>query len=175
MISLVSAFFLILNLFFTPTPINNNPIEDSVNILTKELANKYENNHRVNVAVLEFRTSSNKISRLNQLIQREIHRSLASYSKFKVIEQYSVNHILEEEGWNLDNANSFKVYSSINETLFKSTGTIADVFLYGVITMDNENVVITGFILPGGVMSSGSKVTVKFPVNNLPANYLEKD
>ena len=136
---------------------------------------KYSNNFKVNVAVLEFRTSSNEVSRLNQLIQRQIHQSLATYNNFKVIEQYSVNHILEEQGWSLENANSFKVYSTINENLFRNTGTIADVFLYGVISMDNENVSITGFIVPGGVASNGSKITVKISVNNLPENYLEND
>ncbi len=175
MISLAYTFFLILSLTLQPVNKTNESIEDSVNQLTKELASKYSNNFKVNVAVLEFRTSSNEVSRLNQLIQRQIHQSLATYNNFKVIEQYSVNHILEEQGWSLENANSFKVYSTINENLFRNTGTIADVFLYGVISMDNETVSITGFIVPGGVASNGSKITVKIPVNNLPANYLEND
>ncbi len=174
MISLAYSLFLILSLIQS-SPIYNRTIEDTVKEITNELANKYSNNFKVNVAILEFRTSSNKVSRLNQLIQREIHQSLATYNNFKVIEQYSVNHILEEHGWSLENATSFKVYSTINENLFKNTGTIADVFVYGVISMDNEYVSITGFIVPGGVASNGSKITVKISVDDLPANYLESD
>lgn len=174
MINLVYALFLTLY-FSQPLPIYNETIEDTAKELTKELAKKYSNSFKVNVAILEFRTSSNKVSRLNQLIQKELHISLAGYNNFKVIEQYSVNHIIEEQGWSLDDANSFTAYSSINENLFKNTGTIADVFLYGVISVDSDYVSITGFIVPGGVVSNGSKVTVKIPINNLPANYLEID
>ncbi|HOZ15516.1 MAG TPA: hypothetical protein PK784_12055 [Tenuifilaceae bacterium] len=174
MIYLAYVVFLILNLN-QPQPILNETIEESVNQFTKELANKYSSNFKVSVAILEFRTSSNKVSRLNQLIQKELHQSIAAYNNFKVIEQYSVNHILEEQGWSLENANSFKSYSAINEKLFKNTGTIADVFLYGIISLDEENVFITGCIVPGGVISNGSKKTFKIPVNNLPSDYLEKD
>lgn len=174
MISLAYSLFLILSLI-QPLPIYNRTIEDTVKEIANELANKYSNNFKVNVAILEFRSSSNKISRLNQLMQKELNKAIVAYNNFRVIEQYSINHILEEQGWSLAYANSFKVYSSINENLFKNTGTIADVFVYGVVSMDSEYVSITGFIVPGGVASNGSKVTVKISVDNLPANYLESD
>jgi hypothetical protein len=98
---------------------------------------------------------------------------LGKFNKFKVIEQYRVNHILEEQGWSLTNSTSFKVYSSLNESFFKTNGTIADAFIYGVIDFDGSYMVITGYLVPDGLSSNVSKATVKIPIESVPSNLRE--
>lgn len=152
---------------------SNEVIERAVNQLAQELMQKYSTKHKANIAILEFRTSSDNISRLNAIIQKEINQVLGTYNNFMIIEQYSVNHILEELAWSLSNASSFKTYSSINENLFKVTGTVADVFIYGVIEVGENDVFITGYIVPEGIATNSVKATVKLPIENISLNFLE--
>jgi hypothetical protein len=170
---LVLSLLLSINSISQPSLKSNEAIEKAVGQLTDELIANYSSNYKANIAILEFRTSANKISRLNQIIQKEINSSLGKLNKFKVIEQYRVNHILEEQGWSLTSSTSFKVYSSLNESFFKTNGTIADAFIYGVIDFDGSYMVITGYLVPDGLSSNVSKATVKIPIESVPSNLRE--
>lgn len=147
-------------------------LENAVAKLVGDLTVKYTNKHKVHFAVLQFRTEDDKVSRFNHVIQNEVIAALGNISNIKVIEQYSVNHLIEEQGWSLSNSSSFRVYSNLNESLFKSTGIIADVFVYGIIKVDGDNITITGYLLPDGIASNAIKSTVQIAIKDLPSNLI---
>ncbi|KAB2872457.1 MAG: hypothetical protein F9K37_00210 [Bacteroidales bacterium] len=170
---LITSLFLLLTITCNPINIQSDlALENAVAKLVSELTIKYSNKYKVHFAVLQFRTEDDKVSRFNHVIQNEIIAALRDISNIMVIEQYSGNHLLEEQGWSLANFPSFKVYSSLNESLFKSTGIIADVFVYGVVRVDGDNISITGYLLPDGIASNAIKSTVQVPIKDLPNNLL---
>ena len=170
---LITSLFLLLTITCNPVNIQSEfALESAVAKLVGELTIKYTNKYKVHLAVLQFRKEDDKVSRFNHVIQNEVISALGTLSNIMVIEQYSVNHLIEEQGWSLANSSSFTVYSSLNESLFKSTGIIADVFVYGVVRVDGDNVTITGYLLPDGIASNAIKSTVQIPIKDLPNNLL---
>ena len=70
---------------------SNEVIERAVNQLAQELMQKYSTKHKANIAILEFRTSSDNISRLNAIIQKEINTSRLSKILILVVAWLSTN------------------------------------------------------------------------------------
>ncbi len=170
---LITSLFLLLTITCNPINIQSDfALENAIVKLVGDLTIKYTNKYKVHFAVLQFRTEDDKVSRFNHVIQNEIISALGNISNIKVIEQYSVNHLIEEQGWSLANSSSFKVYSNLNESLFKSAGIIADVFVYGVVRVDSNSVTITGYLIPDGIASNSIKSTVQIPIKDLPNNLL---
>lgn len=173
MINSISLLFLLLSIPLEPVKPNKPVFETAIVQLAKDLTSKHYCKHKELVAILEFRTVDDKASKINQLIQKELSLALADLPNFQLIEQYSVNHLVEELGWSLANATSFKFYSSLNESLYKSTGDIADIFIYGTVTLDGENVLITGYLVPDGVARKTIKSSIQITVGDIPENILD--
>ncbi|BDX36886.1 hypothetical protein CYCD_02410 [Tenuifilaceae bacterium CYCD] len=170
---LLISFFFLLNTPEVPGKCTNPSVENAVSQLTVELTSNYTSNCKVHIAILDFRSTDDKVSRFNQLIQNEMNLSLAKSVNFKVIEQFSINHLLDEMGWGLSQALSFKFYSNLNESIFNSTGSIADVFIYGVVSVDESNVTINGYLVPNGLAEKAIKAKVQIPIASIPDNMFE--
>ncbi len=170
---LLISFFFLLNTPEVPGKCINPSVENAVSQLTVELTSNYTSNCKVHIAILDFRSTDDKVSRFNQLIQSEMNLSLAKSANFKVIEQFSINHLLDEMGWGLSQALSFRFYSNLNESIFNSTGSIADVFIYGVVSVDESNVTITGYLVPNGLAEKAIKAKVQIPIASIPDNMFE--
>lgn len=148
-------------------------VEIAVNRLTDDLMAKYSSNSKVRVAILQFRTPDDNISRFNQLVQNEMNSVLAESVDFQTIEQFSVNHIVDEFGWNLQKASSSADYSLLNESLFKVAGVIADIFICGIIQTNEDEVIITAYLLPDGLVSEAKSSTVRIPISDIPSHLLD--
>ncbi|MGE0077234.1 MAG: hypothetical protein AB7S48_05160 [Bacteroidales bacterium] len=170
---LIIPLFFLLNLKVDMVDRNKNGVEVAINNLTTELISKYSSSCKANVAILQFRTSDDKISRCNQLIQNQVKECFSNAKNFKVIEQYSINHLVDESGWNLESASSYSVYSSLNESIFDSTGELADVFVYGTVIVEGEKVLVSAFLIPNGNSSNAIKATVHIPVSDVPKSMLD--
>ncbi|MCB8964630.1 MAG: hypothetical protein H6536_06295 [Bacteroidales bacterium] len=173
MVYLYIALFLLLGGNSPRNNTNDYPaINKAVDKLVVDLVSRYPKKNQPYLAVLQFRTSNNNLPKFNQLIVNQINASKVVRSSFNLIEPSSVNHLIDEMGWNLSMSSSYSAYSKINESIFRATGLIADAYLYGTIRVDEEMVTITAYIVPNGIASSAISSSVQIPIRDVPENWL---
>lgn len=149
-------------------------VEENIQKLAAELEAKYPGYSKIKVAILQFRTSDNKLTRFNQFIQDELSLSYKNSKRFEVIDQYSVNRLTEAIGWDINKSNSYNIYNELSEQIFRNVGVVPDAFIYGQITDNYETIVLTGFLVPNGVKGSSVQSIIKFASSELTDQLLGK-
>jgi hypothetical protein len=133
---------------------NNTEIKQSLAKMANELEEKHPGSNRIKVAILEFRTSENELTNFNQFIQDELNANYRSSKRFEVIDQNAINRLITSYGWDLSKANSFQIYSELSEQIFKSIGIVPNAFIYGQVNDNDQNITITGYLVPNGISST---------------------
>lgn len=140
-------------------------LSDHIKSLANELEDNYAAKKPIQVAVLDFRTSDNRITSFNTYLQNEFHKNYKSSGAFRLIDQNNLNRVLANNDWDLDKSNNYEMYATLREDIFKTLGVGADAFIYGQINDNNETITITAYLIPQGVKPSRTHATVTFPSN----------
>jgi hypothetical protein len=153
---------------------NEAQIKQSVRNIAKELEAKHPGSSKLKVAILEFRTSDNGLTRFNQFIQDELVAYYASSKRFEIIDPNAINRLVTSYGWDLEKSNSFQVYSELSELIFKNLGVVPGAFIYGQVNDNNENITITGYLVPNGIKSTNIFYAQTFQSSGITDNLLGK-
>ncbi len=146
----MKIFFLIIGLLLFSNA-KSDDLEDNIKRMANELEAKYPGTIKVRVAILQFRTSSNELTRFNQYLQDQLFSIYLNSKRFEVIDQVTVNRLIEASNWNLDVSSSFEKYNELSEQIFRNLGLVPDAFIYGLIDEQPDWVTITSYILPNGI------------------------
>ena len=149
-------------LFCNNLTVFSGEVEESIQKMARELESKYPGRTKVKVALLQFRTSDNKLTGFNQFIQDEIVDAFKNSQRIEIIDPNAMNRIVESFGWSLDKSLSFKAYNDLGELIFRNLGIAADAFIYGQIADNDESITLTGYIVPGGMKSTNIQSLVRF-------------
>lgn len=170
------VFSLISILAFSITGFANNEdaLKQSINKIAQELESKYPGRGKVKVAILQFRTSDNRLLPFNQYIQDELNFLYRSSNRFEVIDQNAMNRIAEAFKWSLEMSNDFMQYSNLSEQIFRTIGMVPEVFIYGQINDRGDNISLTGYLVPSGLKSTNIYSTQVFPSSEVTDKLLGK-
>jgi len=133
---------------------NEEEIKSIVKSLAIELESKYDNSKKANVAILQFRTNQNSLTRFNHFIQNELITTYNKSNKFEVIEQNSVDQIAETVSWSLEKSQSYSTYNELSEMIFRNLRVIPDAFIYGHIDDNTDTITITIYCTLNGLTQS---------------------
>jgi len=170
------AFSLICFLAFSISGYANSEdaLKQSISKIAQELESKYPGRGKVKVAILQFRTSDNRLLPFNQYIQDELNFLFRSSNRFEVIDQNAINRITEAYEWSLEMSNDFKNYSDLSEQIFRAIGMVPEVFIYGQINDRGDNISLTGYLVPSGLKSTNIYSTLLFPSSEVTDKLLGK-
>lgn len=170
------AFSLICFLAFSISGYANSEdaLKQSISKIAQELESKYPGRGKVKVAILQFRTSDNRLLPFNQYIQDELNFLYRSSNRFEVIDQNAINRITEAYEWSLEMSNDFKNYSDLSEQIFRAIGMVPEVFIYGQINDRGDNISLTGYLVPSGLKSTNIYSTLLFPSSEVTDKLLGK-
>ncbi len=141
---------------------NEDVVKENIKKIAQELESKYSGRGKIKVAVLEFRTSDNRITPFNHYIQDELSVFYQSSNRFEVIDQNAMNSVLKAFNWSLEMSNDFKQYSDLSEQIFRAIGIVPEVFIYGQISDRGDNISLTGYLVPNGLKSTNHYSTKVF-------------
>lgn len=158
----VTTFLCFLTLSFSGLANNENALKESINKIAQELESKYPGRGKVKVAILQFRTSDNRLLPFNQYVLDELNTIYRSSNRFEVIDQNAMNRIVDGFKWSLEMSNDFRQYSSLSEQIFKSIGQVPEIFIYGQINDRGDNISLTGYLVPNGLKSTNIYSTQVF-------------
>lgn len=158
-----NALFFALVLFTFGSYAQEVALSDHIKTLTDELAQTYPTRRAIDVAVLDFRTSDNRITAFNTYLQNAFHENYKGSGSFRLYDQNNVNRVLANSEWDLEQSNDFATYATLREDIFKTLGLGADAFIYGQINDNNETITITAYLIPQGVKPARLHATVTFP------------
>lgn len=158
----------------TPPSAVADEVKENIQKMATEFEAKYPGRIKVKIAILQFRTKDNQLTRFNQYLQDEFFSMYKNSPRFEVIDQVSVNRLLESSNWNLENSSSFEKYTELSEQLFRNVGVIPDAFIYGVIEDNIETITISGYIVPNGIMSNSIGSVIKFNSSEVTDQLLGK-
>ncbi|HOP02859.1 MAG TPA: hypothetical protein PL017_05175 [Tenuifilaceae bacterium] len=133
---------------------NQEEVKDIIKTMAIELESIYSDSKRVKVAILQFRTNQNSLTRFNHFIQDELISVYSKSNKFEVIEQNSVDIVTESVSWNLEKSQSYSTFTELSEQIFQNTGTIPDIYIYGLIDDNTDLITITIHSTPNGLSKS---------------------
>ena len=77
-------------------------LEENIQKMAKELELKFPGRTKVKVALLQFRTSDNQLTKFNQYINDEITSIYKDSKRFELIDPNSVSRMVESFGWSLE-------------------------------------------------------------------------
>ena len=138
-------------------------LSDHIKSLSNELEANYAGKKTIQVAVLDFRTSDNRITAFNTYLQNAFQSNYKGSVAFRLIDQNNINRLLSNSNWDLDQSNDFTTYASLREDIFSTLGVGADAFIYGQINDNDETITITAYLIPQGVKPSRTHATITFP------------
>ena len=129
-------------------------LKANIQKIAQELESRQPGRTKVRVAILEFRTTDNRITPFNSYIQDQLGQAYRNSNRFDVIDQNAINRILKDFGWSLDKTNDFMNYADLSEKIHRELGMVPNAFIYGQINDNNETINLTGYLIPNGVRSS---------------------
>lgn len=137
-------------------------VNEGIKQMAQELESQSPSRVKIKVAVLQFRTSDNRITRFNQYIQDGLFAAYKGSARFEIIDMNSINRIVEASNWDLEKSLSFKSYTELSELIFKETGIVPDAFIYGQINDNDEYITLSGYLVPNGIKSTNIQSVVRF-------------
>lgn len=148
-----TAILLIINLLITAGLIAQVQ-EDLTKIIEKmaaELESKHSGLTKVKVAILQFRTQDNKLTKFNDFMQNELYKAYKNSERFEIIDQNAINDLIQSYGWTNDKARNFKYNNDFGKYIFQELGFIANSMIFGKITDNDQTITISVNLIPNGI------------------------
>jgi hypothetical protein len=169
--SIFLCFFLTLSIITTSQEIN---LREQIKILVTELESKYTDRPGIKIALLEFRTSENKLVPFNNFCRDEIAKNLQNSTNFKLIDLNISATIAKEKQWNNDVSNNFGFFDDLGRSFMEKSGYVPVAYLYGIISDNDESITITAYLSPSGLSEAKSVSTITFDASEKTDKLLGK-
>ncbi len=119
--------------------------------IAKDLESKHSGANKIKVAILQFRTKDNKLTKFNDFIQDELSLVYKNSIRFEVIDQNAINDLIQSYGWTNDKARSFEHNEDFGKFIFDQLGYVANALIYGQIADNEETITLTAYLIPNGI------------------------
>ncbi|HOG18893.1 MAG TPA: hypothetical protein PKW37_00425 [Salinivirgaceae bacterium] len=148
----IAIFFIVALFTFN---ISNAQEQDDLTLAIKKIAKDLENKHsganKIKIAILQFRTKDNKLTKFNDFVQEELYSAYKNSARFEVIDQNAINDLIQSYGWTNDKARSFEHNEEFGKFIFEQLGYVANAIIYGQITDNDETITLTAYLVPNGI------------------------
>ncbi len=122
-----------------------------INKIAKDLEAKHSGANKIKIAILQFRTKDNKLTKFNDFIQDELYQAYKGSSRFEVIDQNAINDLIQSYGWTNDKARNFDHNENFGKFIFEQLGYVANAIIFGQIADNDETITLTAYLVPNGV------------------------
>lgn len=122
--------------------------------MAQALAEKYPGYSRAKVAIMQFRTTDNRLTRFNEYLQDELARAWRGSKRIEVIDQNTMNDLARSFGWTPDKARSYAYNDGFSRFVFEQIGLIPNAIVYGLVADNGDAVTLTAYLLPDGDKSA---------------------
>lgn len=160
-----TALILILNLFFVSVFCQETTVKDQLKVLAKQLESKYTGRDGIKIALLQFRTSNDFITRFNDFARDEFVVNYQGSSKFSLIDPIISARVVEAKEWNLQKVNSFPYYDELGQAFMQQAGYVPNGYVYGEIRDNEMSITITAFLVLSGSTDAKAVAAVTFDSN----------
>jgi hypothetical protein len=119
--------------------------------IAQELETKHAGPNKIKIAILQFRTKDNKLTKFNEFIQDELFQAYRNSKRFEVIDQNAINDMIQSYGWTNDKARNFVHNENFGKYIFDQVGYVANAIIFGTIADNDETITLTTYLVPNGV------------------------
>jgi len=131
--------------------------------LSSDLEFRYSGRSKINVALLEFRTTDDRLLPFNAFIRDEFVMNYQQSSKFKLIDPFMSAKVAADNGWSMKTVSSFPYYDMLGKQFMEKTGFVPDAWLYGQIQDNEESITITAYMVITGSANAKVISAISFP------------
>ena len=149
-------------------------LKNQIKTLTDELESIYTSRPGINIAILEFRTSENKLVAFNNFCRDEVVKNLQNSMNFKLIDPVLSASIAKEKKWNNEVSENFEFFDDLGRTFMEKTGNVPVAYIYGIITDNNESVTITAYMASSGLPEAKLFSSITLDATDKTDKLLEK-
>ena len=167
---------LILLIFFYSLVVSSQEtnLSDQFKTLANDLESKYTDRPGIKVAILEFRTSDNKIVPFSNVCSQEMADNLRNSMNFKLMDSNVYAAIAKEKPWSNDAANSYEYMDDLGRIFMEKTGDVPVAYIYGIITDNNQSITITAYLVSLGASEAKSVATINIDATEKTDSLLGK-
>jgi len=157
------VFVLLLMLLSQIIPAQPSAIKEPIKKLSSDLEQKYHGRDGAKIALLEFRTTDDRLLPFNAFIRDEMVLNYQGSSKFELIDPYMAAKIAAGNGWSMKKVSSFPFYEKLGQQFMEKTGYVPDAWIYGQIQDNEESITLTAYLVPTGSTIAKAIAAVSFP------------
>lgn len=158
--------FLLISLFlglYTQYFAQEITLKDQIRQLASDVESKYNGRDGIKLALLEFRLSTDQLTKFNQVIRDEFVIALQNSKKFSFIDPMVSAGIAREKEWSLAKVTNFGYYDNLGKAFMEKAGYVPNAYLYGQINDNDLTVTITAYLVMSG--STDAKVVSAISVD----------
>lgn len=149
-------------------------LKEMLNKLGSDLEQKHKGRDGLKLAILEFRTTDDRLLPFNDFIRDEMMLNYQQSQKFQLIDPFLSAKIATQNGWSMKTVNSFPYYEKLGQQFMEKAGYVPDLYLYGQIQDNDETITITAFLVTTGATDAKTLAAVSFPSSEQTDKLLNK-
>lgn len=149
-------------------------LREPIQKLSSDLEQKYQGRPGTKIALLEFRTTDDRLLPFNAFIRDEMVLNYQNSSKFTLIDPYMAEKLAAGNGWSMKNVSSFPFYEKLGQQFMEKTGYVPDAWIYGQIQDNEESITLTAYLVPTGSTIAKVITAVSFPADEQTDRLLNK-
>ena len=165
----IVAFLMTMNLY-SQTSALREPLKE----LCSDLETRYQGRQGVKVALLEFRTTDDRLLPFNAFIRDEFVLNYQKSKPFRLIDPLMSAKVATDNGWSMKTVSSFPYYEKLGRQFMERTGYVPDIYLYGQIQDNEESITITAYMVFTGSTDAKVIAAISFPSDEQTDRLLNK-
>ncbi len=149
-------------------------LREPLSALSTDLESRYNGRQGVKVALLEFRTTDDRLLPFNEFIRDEFVLNYQNSKAFKLIDPLMSARLATENGWSMKTVSSFPYYEKLGRQFMERTAYVPDIYLYGQIQDNEESITVTAYMVFTGSTDAKVIAAVSFPSDEQTDRLLKK-
>jgi len=138
-------------------------LREPIQKLSSDLEAHYQGRQGIKIALLEFRTTDDRLLPFNAFIRDEMVLNYQVSEKFKLIDPFMTAKVAAQNNWSMKTVSSFPYYEKLGQQFMEKTGYVPDAWIYGQIQDNEESITLTAYYVPTGTTDAKLVSTVSFP------------
>jgi hypothetical protein len=157
--TLLITAFLMQGSLFSQTSALREPLKE----LSSDLELRYKGRPGIKIALLEFRTSDDRLLPFNAFIRDEFVLNYQKSTEFKLIDPFMSAKVATDNAWSMKTVSSFPYYEKLGRQFMEKTGYVPDAYIYGQIQDNQESITITAYMVFTGSTDAKVIYAISFP------------
>ena len=157
--TLLITAFLLQGSLFSQTSALREPLKE----LSSDLETRYKGRPGIKIALLEFRTTDDRLLAFNNFIRDEFVLNYQKSTRFKLIDPFMSAKVATDNAWSMKTVSSFPYYEKLGKQFMEKTGYVPDAYIYGQIQDNQESITITAYVVFTGSTDAKVISAISFP------------